>query len=453
MARVIVIGGGMSGLSFAWHLRRYRPEWEVMVLEKENRAGGKAWTVEEDGFLLEKGVNGVLDNKPSTVGLAAELGLDVLPSNDAARRRFVVKDGRLVKLPESPGEFLSSPLLSWRGRIRVVQEAFTPKGDLSYDESLAGFARRRLGEEAFRHLIDPMATGIYAGDPERLSLRSCFPRIYELERDHGSLIKAMLKLKREARARGDKGPGAGPGGKLVSFRGGMSELADRVCDDMGPGIVRCASEVVSLVENGRYSWSVELAGGESLEATHVVIACPAREASSVLSGAFPEISCLVRGIDYPPVAVVCFGMPKREISSSLDGFGFLVPGCEKRGILGTLWDSSLFSGRAPDGYALLRTLAGGARRRDIARLPDGKLVDKVFRELSELMGLRRFPDFVRVFRWQRAIPQYNQGHGQLMKDVSRLVSGHPGLYIRCNWTGGVSLNDCVANAGTLAMKL
>ncbi|HDM10085.1 MAG TPA: protoporphyrinogen oxidase, partial [Desulfobacteraceae bacterium] len=177
MAKLIIAGGGLSGLSLAWFLKELRPGWEILVLEAGARAGGKAWTIKEDGFVCEKGVNGVLDNKPSTLALAARLGLEPLRSNDVARRRFVIKNGQLIQLPVSPVQFLTSKILSLPGRLRVLAEALVSKGDISKDESLADFARRRLGREAFEYLIDPMATGIYAGDPERLSLRSCFPRI------------------------------------------------------------------------------------------------------------------------------------------------------------------------------------------------------------------------------------------------------------------------------------
>jgi oxygen-dependent protoporphyrinogen oxidase len=451
MARVIVVGGGMSGLSLAWRLRELRPDREVLVLEAGERAGGKARTVSAEGFLCETGVNGVLDNKPSTLGLAGRMGLEPLRSNDSSRRRFVIKNGRLAKLPEAPQEFLTSPLLSPLGRMRVILEAFTPKGDLSRDESLADFARRRLGKEAFGRLIDPMATGIYAGDPERLSLRSCFPRIYELERDYGGLIRAMIRLKREAKKKGAKGPGAGPGGTLTSFRGGMSELADALARSLGASLM-LKRTAASVSRKGK-GWSVALEDGEDLDATQVVLACPAREASRLLRESVPEVSRLAGRISYPPVSVVCFGIRQGSIGCSTDGFGFLAPGCERRRIMGTLWDSSIFPGRAPEGYSLLRSLVGGARAPETARLSDSDLTDVVIKELVGIMGLKGRPDFVRIFRWEEAIPQYEIGHQALVEGISDALGGSPGLHVRCNWVGGVSLNDCVANSERLAQEL
>ena len=451
MAEVIVIGGGMSGLSLAWFLKESRPGWDVLVLEGEARAGGKAWTIEEEGFICEKGVNGVLDNRPSTLALASRLGLTPLKSNEASARRFVVRNGQLVQISLSPFRFLTSGLLSLPGRLRVVAEVLIARGDLTKDESLADFARRRLGREAFEYLIGPMATGIYAGDPERLSLRSCFPRIYELERDYGSLIRAMIRLQIEAKKRGARGPGAGPGGTLYSFPSGMSELVDALVQALGPRI-RLNSRVTSVSRNGA-GWHVYLSDGQELEASHLVLACPAWAVSEVLKEAASDIARLARCIDYPPISLVCTGIREGSAENVLDGFGFLVPGPERRSILGSLWDSSIFPGRAPKGYHLVRTLVGGARAPDLARLPDGPLVDLVTKELSGLLGLKARPEFVRVFRWEKAIPQYNLGHQALVSEIESRLRDYPGLYVRCNWLGGVSLNDCIANSERLARQL
>lgn len=451
MAQVVVVGGGLSGLSFAWFLRKEQPVWEVQVLEAEKRPGGKAWTVEEEGFLCEAGVNGVLDNKPSTLALADRLGVTPVRSNDAARKRFVVKDGRLVPLPDSLPAFLSSHLISRWGRLRIFAEMFLPRGDLSQDESLADFARRRLGREAFEQLIDPMATGIFAGDPERLSLRSCFPRIYELERDYGSLIRAMLRMQITARRKGKAGPGAGPGGTLTSFAGGMGGLVASVSHDLGPRL-RLSAHVTEVVRHGD-RWQVGLEGGEVIEASHVVLACPAPVVARVLVHSAPEVAELAAQVSYPSISVVCLGVREKGLSRPLDGFGFLVPGRERRHILGTLWDSAIFPERAPAGYVLLRTLVGGARASNVAALPDNSLVDLVREELEELMDMRVQPDFVKVFRWREAIPQYEVGHQDRMKRLDEALKRYPGLFIRCNWVGGVSLNDCVANSEALAQRL
>ncbi len=451
MARILIVGGGMSGLSLAWYLRRLKPSYEVKVFEAESRAGGKAWTEMESGFLCERGVNAVLDNKPSTLGLAKELGLKPLRSNDAARRRFIVKKGGLVPLPDSPGQFIKSGLLSLPARLRVVAEIIIRRGDLERDESLADFARRRLGKGAYQYLIDPMASGIYAGDPERLSLKACFPRIYELERDYGSLIRAMIRLQREAKKKGASGPGAGPGGVLTSFERGMGELAGELAARLGDILV-LGRRVHAVHRKGR-RWIVEFHGGGQEEGSHLVIACPAGEANRILGKAAPEIASIASSVYYPPISVVCLGIRKNLVKNPLDGFGFLAPFVERRPILGALWDSSIFKGRAPQDYHLLRVLVGGARLGRIAGLPDDSLVDLVQKELSYLVGLRGTPDFARIFRWRESIPQYNVGYLRMMNELEGFLEKYPGLFIRCNWVGGVSLNDCIANSKALAKRI
>lgn len=450
MARVVIIGGGISGLSFAWHMKELKPGWEVIVLEKTERAGGKVWTVSEEGFVWERGVNGFLDNKPATLDLARQLGITPLKSNDAARRRFVVKNNALMCLPESPTAFLRSKLLSLSGKLRILLEPFIQKGDLEQDESLAAFARRRLGKEAFDFLIDPMATGIYAGDPEKLSLKACFPRIYELEQGYGSLIRAMLALKKEAKLKGKTGPGAGPGGTLTSFAAGMGMLVDTLYSRLKDTIMLNTHVVSITKQNGAFS--VLTADGADIPATHVVIACPAEAASYILAHEFPAAAEAASAIHYPPVAVVALGIKERAAMRPLDGFGFLCPAKEGRRIMGCLWDSSIFPGRAPDGYGLVRVLVGGARAPDLAGLPDDALIKMVLDELKILISLRIRPDFIRIFRWKKAIPQYNIGHSVLIYKILEGLKDRR-IKVRCNWAGGVSLNDCVTNAKSLAMEM
>ena len=450
MAKVAVIGGGLSGLAFAYYLKRHRADYEIRIFEREDIPGGKALTVEENGFLVEFGVNGVLDNKPSTVGLASELGVPILSSNENSKKRFAVRDGSLVELPDAPKKFLTSTLLSPYGKLRVMMEPFIPEGSGKDDESLASFARRRLGQEALDYLIDPMATGIFAGDPNRLSLKGCFPRIYELEQGYGSLVKAMIALAKKARKKGTgKKVTAGPGGTLVSFRGGMKDLVFALKKALSRELI-CGKAVTEIVKRGPYDFNLTFHDGTEEECTHVILACPARDAAVILKAAIPELATRCSSIDYPPIAVVAFGVRPDDVTQDLGGFGFLIPGCEGRSILGTLWDSSIFENRAPEGWALLRTLMGGARRRDIKFLPDSRVTDMAYKELKELMGLKRPPDFVKVHRWPHAIPQYNVGHLRLIEEIQRILKAQPGIFIRTNWVGGVSLNDCIQNSHDLA---
>jgi oxygen-dependent protoporphyrinogen oxidase len=450
MDRIVIVGGGISGLSLAYLLLRERPSVDLILLEAEERLGGKIWTDRADGYLCESGVNGFLNNKPKTLELAADLSLAPLRSSDAARKRFIFSDGRLHPLPESPPAFFRSDLLSVLGRLRIIYEVFAPKGTKG-DESLAEFGKRRLGKEAFEKLIDPMASGIYAGDPGALSLKSCFPRIHELELEYGSLIMAMIKLQMKAKKEGKTGPGAGPGGVLTSFPEGMETLVLALRTSLG-NRVRQRSRVRSLNKTGgRYALSLQ--DGSVTESDVVVVAAPAHSAAEILRDFDAGLSRTLSEIPYPPVSVVCMGYRKDRIGRSLEGFGFLVPFREGRKILGTLWDSSIFPNRAPEGFVLLRTMLGGARASKLAVQDEAALIDVVAGELAEIMGIKVQPDFVRVYTHEKAIPQYTIGHQGRLEIMESLLAKHKGLHLSGNAYHGISVNDCIANSYRLAGEL
>ena len=450
MDRIIIVGGGISGLSLAYLLRKQDPSQDLVVLEAGERLGGKIWTDRADGFLCEGGVNGFLNNKPRTLELAASLSLSPVKSNDAARKRFIFSGGKLHPLPESPSAFFKSDLLSVWGRLRIMYEMFAPRG-ANPDESLAEFGRRRLGKEAFEKLIDPMASGIYAGDPEALSLKSCFPRINQLETEYGSLIRALIRLQIKAKKEGRTGPGPGPGGVLTSFFDGMETFILALRDSLDER-VRSRSKVTSLVKNGgRYT--AHLQDGSSLESDCVVMASPAHATSEILRDFDHSLYRTLSEIPYPTVSVVCVGYKKEKIGRSLDGFGFLVPFREGRRILGTLWDSSIFPNRAPEGHVLLRSMLGGARASQVAMQDENKLIDTVMAELGDIMGIRVQPDFARVYVHEKAIPQYTIGHQGRLETLERLLARYKGLYLAGNSYRGISVNDCIENSYRLAGEL
>jgi len=446
---VTIVGGGISGLSLAYFLLEKDPAVDIRVLEAENRPGGKICSDSTDGFLCERGVNGFLDNKPLTLELAKRLSLTPLRSNDAARKRFIYSRGRLYPLPESPQAFLLSGLLSPCGRGRIFYEVLSPKGK-EEDETLASFAKRRLGKEAYEKLIDPMASGIYAGDPERLSLKSCFPRIYELERRYGSLIKALLKLQKTAKKSG-KSVGPGPGGTLTSFYDGMETIVTSLREFLGQRLL--LSKGVKSVDKTGNRYSLYLEDGSVMESDTLILACPAYAASGILRDLDPALSARLSEIPYPAVSVACLGFRLEDIHHNINGFGFLVPASERRRILGTLWDSSIFPNRAPEGYVLLRTMIGGARASELAMEDEETVTGIVLDELREIMGIDTAPDFIRVYRHEKAIPQYNVGHSARLKEIDTAVSGHQGLYLTGNAYRGIGVNDCIENSYKLAREL
>lgn len=451
MTSIAIIGAGISGLSTAYAIERLAGEVgleaEVTVFEREARTGGKIWSIKEEGYLCEWGPNGFLDSKPMTLELCEHLGIgDRLErSNDNARKRFIYSGGILNRLPENGPMFLKSKLISWPGKIRLAQEFMKPKRTDGVDETLADFARRRLGGEALDKLIGPMVSGIFAGDPETMSLQSCFPRIYELEQEYGGLLKAMMKMakqkKAEIRAGKQVASAAGPAGVLTSFLGGIQELTDATVRGL-KGTVRIGTAVTGLkkVAGG---WELRLADGSNFDAEVVVSAVPAhvlKELTWSLDGALSE---LLDGIPYAPMNVVCFGYEKDKVEHDLDGFGYLIPkkeGCE---ILGTLWDSSIFPGRAPEGHVMLRSMMGGATTPAAIALSDAEVKDRIMIELKKIMGISAEPDFVRIFRHQRAIPQYVVGHSGRLAAIDELLKAHTNLVLTGNAFYGIGLNDCV----------
>jgi oxygen-dependent protoporphyrinogen oxidase len=450
--KTAIVGAGISGLATAQAILARNPKSEVVVLESSQRVGGKVWSEPTaEGFLCEGGVNGFLDKEPLTLQLCRELALDPLAANLAAAKRYVFSQDALRKLPEKPLEFLFSRLFSLGGRLRVLGEALVGSRG-GGDESVKEFACRRLGREAFEKLIDPMSSGVFAGDAAKMSLKSCFPRIHAVEVEYGSLIRGLISLQRQARAAGKSNlPGPGPGGRLTSFTSGMSVLTDTLAAKLGARI-RTASPVVGVSRLGKV-FSLHLANGESEDADVVILAAPAFAQSKILSDFDPSLAQLTGAIDYPPLTVVCLGYRNLARRRGLDGFGFLVPSREQRSILGAIVDSNVFHGRAPEGFMLLRTMVGGARNPALAELPDERLLDRVRGDLRSMAGIRDEPVFCRVFRHEKAIPQYLVGHAARLEAIDQALQRHPGLLLTGNAYRGVSLNDCVANAWKTAQGL
>ena len=450
--RISIVGAGISGLATAQAILARKPNAEVTIFEADRRVGGKVWTeISPEGFLCEGGVNGFLDKIPRTLELCRETGVSPLPADASAQKRYVFSRGELHKLPEKPPEFIKSRLLSVRGRLRVLYETIAGGTDID-DETLAQFAIRRLGREAYERLIDPMASGVFAGNASKLSLKSCFPRIHEIEMEYGSLIRGLIKLQKKAKREGSKNkPGPGPGGRLTSFDGGMGVLTDRLAERLGSR-VHIATPVLDISRNGS-RYQLQLDNGVVEECDGLVLAAPAHAQARMLQAMDPDLAGLLGGIPYPALAVVCLGYRKQLVGQVLDGFGFLVPSKEQRAVLGTIVDSNVFPGRAPEGSILLRSMVGGARSPELALLPDAQLISRVRSDLQDILGLTAEPDFIRIYRHERAIPQYIIGHAARLEAIEARLHRHPGLILTGNAFKGVSLNDCVVNAWKTGEKL
>lgn len=455
MYKVVIAGAGISGLATAYMLdmlaKRAQLPLEIKLLETESRVGGKIWSIKQEGFICEWGPNGFLDNKPQTLELCGRLGIrgSLLRSNDNARKRFIYSEGELHRLPENGASFLKSRLISWPGKLRLAMEPFAPKPPRDTDETLAAFARRRLGDEALRKLISPMVSGIFAGDPETMSLKSCFPRIAELESEYGGLIVAMIKLakkKKEEIAQGKTvASAAGPGGTLTSFNGGLQFLTDALRERLGSDAVMTDSQVTAASTGSSVRFKITTASGEH-DADAFILATPAYCTADIVQGLNPAMSAFLRMTPYSSMTVVCFGYERDRIRHNLDGFGYLIPREEKSSTLGTLWDSSIFPNRAPAGKVLLRSMLGGACFPDAIRFSDEEVVKRVRGDLQQIMGIREAPSFIRIFRHEKAIPQYTVGHSDRLASLDELTTAVPGLFLTGNSYRGIGLNDCVAAA-------
>ena len=456
--KVVVVGGGIAGLSTAWHIRRLAAchgiELELRLLEASSVVGGNIrseWVSTALGdFLVEWGPNGVLDNKPETLELCDALGLsdDVIEANEAAAKRYLFLDGRLQQLPTSPGAFMKSPILPIGARWRVMREPFI-KGLSAEGESVFGFAERRLGHHAASRLIDPFVSGIFAGDPKLLSVHAAFPRLTEMERAHGSLFRAQKAMKRERVAAGEevKRP------VLHSLRHGMGQLTTALGADLG-SVVHTETRVerIRRFEDG---WVVDIQGAPPItEVDHVILATPTYATAGIVGGLERAFLSPLQAIDYAAVTVVAMGFAADAVGNSLDGFGFLVPSLEEREILGCLWPSSIYPGhRAPDDTKLLRVMVGGARNPKLALRADSEILSSVKSELAEILGLQGEPIFERVIRWKSAIPQYSLQHLEHLRQLDAVVGKWPGLSLVGNGYRGVAVNDCTREAPATARSV
>lgn len=454
MKRVVVVGGGLSGLAAAFRIREAHPTCTVTLLEARTRLGGNIGTDRADGFLIERGPNGLFDAKPHALQLCRDLGLGprLIPASEGSRKnRFVYVKGKLHRLPGDPIGLLLSPVLSLGGKLRMLTEPFRRRPtDVPDDESVAAFARRRFGREAADVFVDALVTGIHAGDPEKLSVAAAFPRLPLFERDYGSVMKGFIRsAKARKQAAVDRGEQPAPQ-RMWSFREGLQVLIDTLAERLGTS-VRPGVSVNGLSVTG-CEWTVH-ADGERLSADVVVLTTPADHQAALLAPLDARLGELIGGVRYAPVNVAVLGYREQDAPLRPDGFGYIAPQNTRRDVLGVQWCSSTFADRAPPGHVLWRALAGGVNRPDVTTLPDDELVKLVHREMTVTMKVTGEPVFARVVRWPRAIPQYELGHPARMADIMRLATNFPGLILGGNAYHGVAINDCCEQAEAITRRV
>jgi oxygen-dependent protoporphyrinogen oxidase len=444
-ARIVVAGGGISGLVAAYTLHseaeQRRLPIEVTCLEAGAEAGGHARTIAEDGFLIERGPNGFLDRGADTMALIEELRLQprLVESSASARRRFILTGGALRLVPESPPALIKSDAIGWRGKLRLLGEPWAAAPPEGKDETVFEFAERRLGREAAETFVDTAVAGISGGDSRALSVRSQFPALTDMERDHGSLLKAMLARKKAPRAR------------LLSFDRGMATLTGELAERLN-GVVR-TNAAIERIGKSNSRWQVDLADGSTYAADRLVMALPSHAASRVLAGVDRALSAPMAAIPYANLMMVALAYRAVDLARPLDGYGYLVTRNQGLSTLGVLWESSIFPQRAPSGSVLLRVMLGGARRPDVDSLDDQSLTQLAAGEAARVLGISGPPQRHWVCRWPSAIAQYTVGHDARRSEINRLAAAHRGLHICGTAYDGVSFNDAVAAARRTARAL
>ncbi len=451
---VAIIGGGISGLSVLHYLRSLNPGLSVHLFEADTRLGGTIGTDHVDGYSFDWGPNGFLDREPKTLELCRELGLaDQLErANESVSNRFILRKGKLRPVPMSPPKFMMSGILSPLGKLRIAFEPFAAERNGDIDESIYDFARRRIGKQAADYLVQPMVSGVYGGVAKKLSLKSCFPIMREMEDEYGSLLKAMIAKARKARAEGKKSGGpAGPGGWLTSFYGGLYGIIKGFAGKYGENI--STGKAAASVKRADDAYLIEFVGGSSVRARQVVLATPSYAAAQVLRSVSAEVADALAEIPYAPIAVVCFGFKADKVKSSVDGFGFLVPSVEKKRILGSIWTSSIFSNRAPTGTVQFRTMIGGDGDHESMKLSDDELIEIARKDLDAIVGLEGKPEVVKLYRWEKGIPQFRIGHAEVMDRIEAELKRLGGIYVASNAYYGIGLNDCVKQAHKVATAI
>jgi oxygen-dependent protoporphyrinogen oxidase len=439
--KILVIGGGVSGLCSAYYLSKFYRRQHVLLLEGADRLGGTCHSDRMHGFVCEWGPNGWLDKEPATKQWIKDLGLEgkTIAANAASAKRFILRDGKLHEIKPPPNFFFSS-VLSAGGKLRLMQEPLRAKRKETEPESVWDFAARRLGTEAADYLVSPMVSGVFAGDAKQLSLEHAFPKMAEMERKHGSLLngmKALLKEKKEASP-------MGMSGELTSFSAGMATLVEAAAEALGDRAR--VNEGVVRIEWRDERYVVTTAQGKVYHAQGLVLALPAYAAGRMMAELDRRQGAALAEIPYAPITVFCTGFRREDIEHPLDGFGFLAPRNQGVRALGCLWSSSIFEHRAPKGYVLMRTMYGGALDPKAAELSDRELLDTFTRDMSGLLGIKKQPEFGRIYRHPRGIPQYDLKHGKRMEVLDYGERQFPGLVYAGNAFRGVALNDCVKAA-------
>ncbi len=468
LKKIAVIGGGIAGLAAAHRLVELEPECPVTLFERGERLGGVLSTIHEQGYQIEESADNFITTVPYGLDLCRRLGLadELVQTNPKFRQTFVVHRGRLAKLPDgflmmAPTRMWPlavTPILSPWGKIRTGLEYFIPPRAGNDDESMAGFVRRRLGREAFDRLVEPLVSAVYAADLEKLSVEATLSRFRDMERQHGSLVRAMRR-EMAARRRQKKSKAATESGArysmFVTLRDGLTRLVDVLAERLPPGTVRLNSTVESIEQRPDGGWMISCTGPPEQQPQlfdAVILATPSHISAQLLRPTDTNLADELAQIEHSGTAIVSLAFAREQVGHPLDGMGAVVPAVENSPILACSFSSQKYTHRAPDDDHVLRVFVGGARAPQMAEMPDEQLLPIVLDELGKLLKITGEPKFTSIAHWPRTMPQYHVGHKELVAGIEARVEGLAGLELAGNAYHGVGIPDCIHTGETAAER-
>jgi oxygen-dependent protoporphyrinogen oxidase len=450
--RIVILGGGISGLSMAYFLQQKGKD--VVLLEKNEQAGGVIQTEIDQGFVCESGPNTVLINNPAIAQLLTDLKLidQCVFADKSSSKRFLLHNNQLMALPGTAGQFFRSPLLTPLQKMRVLMEPFVSQHGSKENPSIKAFVCRRFGSSVYEKFVVPFVTGIYAGDPAHMSVRHALRMLYTAEQQYGSVLLGLPKhIKKRNAQLNQMGV---PAGALFSFRNGMQHLTSTLHKELA-NVVKCNAEAYRLevADNKVHLHYRQHGKEEHLVADQLVSTLDAPATAQLLSPLDSDLGKRLNKVDYAPMAILHLGFRKSSLKNAVRGFGVLTTASEQHHFLGSIFSSVMFPHTAPKDMELFTVFAGGQRQPDIVQLPDEAFKQLVIPEIQTLLGSTTAPEFVRIKRWQSAIPQYSLDHQSLLDATAQFQATHQRIHLGGNYLHGVSLSDCIANASYLATKL
>ncbi|MGE5847037.1 MAG: protoporphyrinogen oxidase [Ignavibacteria bacterium] len=448
---IIILGAGISGLTTAYLLSK--KGFDITVLEKKNEIGGSIETAGEKGFLFDRGPNSGLETTPVISQLVEELNLkdEMVYANKASNKRYILRNNELHPLPMNPFLFLKTQLFSKQAKLRLLAEPFIGRSKDGYNQSIAEFVTRRLGKEFLDYAINPFVAGVYAGNPEDLSVKSAFPKLYDLEEKYGGLIIGTIRSMKERKRRPEK---AKQSAKMFSFKSGMNVLTKALANNLGERVLLYSEAVSVEKDSSGYKLTFNQAGKmRTISADIIISTIPAYAASQLFKQMDEKLSSHLNDIYYPPVLVLYLGYNKSDVGRALDGFGFLIPSKERKSYLGAIWSSVIFPNRAPEDKAAFTLFIGGARDPQVGNIDKESLINKVRAEFESLMKINTDPVYISYKYWNKAIPQYNLGYIEHEKYFDKFEKINPGIILSGNFRGGISIGDCIKNAEVITNKV